>query len=1139
MNKLLPLTLLVIGGFLIACNNNNVNTDDNKPEEKPAETHKWKTSWSHDEKYHWHDSEDESFKFVKDKEEHRWNDGVISKPATEDEAGLKTYTCEVCSATKTEVIDKLAHTHVLSVEWSSNGQNHWKTCTGCDEKFELGIHIGGSATCAEQAICEKCHQHYGPLDEHNYGSLIPAIEPTCEQEGRAAYYQCSECHKYFNEYKEETTLEALVIPVDTLYGDLIPQVDASCEETGLKAHYHCERCGKYYTEDKEETTLEALVIPAKGHAYGDLIAKVDSTCTNDGLEAHYQCSECHKYFDADKVEVNYDDLLIDAGHKYTITHHDFVAVWKECEICHQTTSKSLLEWTIGAVSGGARVDTNELDEERNVSVWDGSSASTSLSGSGTIASPYLIQSANDLAYFANQVIGGNIYTSKYIKMTKSVDLTNHPLVIGGWESSISFDGNFDADKNYILNMNLTSAQAANGTNVVALFPTTGSNSVIKNLAVSGSVSGVGGIGGIAGYINGAVENCYNLATISGSGANVGGIVGGTYNAGASITNCYNFGEVISSLGTSNAAGIIGLFKGTISGSENHGKINVQGTAGGIAGVGSGTISTCANYGQIIAPAGYVGGIIGVTNSTGVTITNSNNSGEIKSKLFSGGIIGTVNHKNGDTLTNCVNNGQIECTGTCIGGIIGAPISFADDYMASLSNCVNNGLVKGGNRVGSLVGWFPAASYNDCQNKGTIVDYASSWKNNDQRHELAEKEELTWEIGQISAGTRTDTNQFGFTRTVSIWDGSSASTSLSGTGTNADPYLIQSANDLAYFASEVSSTTNQYTGKYVKMMVSVDLNEHPLVIGGWDSNISFNGNFDGNNNFVLNMSLTSDQAANGNNVVALFPTTGSSSVIKNLAVTGSISGNDGIGGIAGYINGAVENCYNFASITAEGSNIGGIAGGTYTANAAITYCSNFGSISSTKAESSIGGMIGLFKGNVKYCSNYGTIDARMNVGGIAGIGSGNISDCANFASVIGTAHVGGMIGVTNSTGVTITNCTNNGNVIGSNSTGYTGGMIGTINHKNGDTLTNCVNNGDIRSLGNGIGGIIGSTLTSDSGYTARLIDCVNNGTIQGSNKVGGIAGQLFGTYANCVNNGQIICTYDDHGDLFGYGEMTEE
>ncbi len=69
------------------------------------------SKWSHDEKHHWHACThacgDKSCDEVKDKAEHTWDDGVITKEATTTEKGVKTYTCSVCKTTKTDEIPVL------------------------------------------------------------------------------------------------------------------------------------------------------------------------------------------------------------------------------------------------------------------------------------------------------------------------------------------------------------------------------------------------------------------------------------------------------------------------------------------------------------------------------------------------------------------------------------------------------------------------------------------------------------------------------------------------------------------------------------------------------------------------------------------------------------------------------------------------------------------------------------------------------------------------------------------------------------------------------------------------------------------------------------------------------------------------
>ena len=77
-------------------------------------------------------------------------------------------------------------------------------------------HTGGTATCTEQAVCERCNEKYGNALGHNYGDLIPKTEPTCSTTGTEAHYKCSVCNKVFkdDEHKTETTLDDLTIAIN-------------------------------------------------------------------------------------------------------------------------------------------------------------------------------------------------------------------------------------------------------------------------------------------------------------------------------------------------------------------------------------------------------------------------------------------------------------------------------------------------------------------------------------------------------------------------------------------------------------------------------------------------------------------------------------------------------------------------------------------------------------------------------------------------------------------------------------------------------------------------------------------------------------------------------------------------------------
>ena len=91
-----------------------------------ATGHTYSNDWSSDNTYHWHAAtcgHDE----VIDKSEHVWNTGTVEKEPTCTETGERLFTCEICGATKTEIISMTEH------DWSAwaddkNGRTHTRTC---------------------------------------------------------------------------------------------------------------------------------------------------------------------------------------------------------------------------------------------------------------------------------------------------------------------------------------------------------------------------------------------------------------------------------------------------------------------------------------------------------------------------------------------------------------------------------------------------------------------------------------------------------------------------------------------------------------------------------------------------------------------------------------------------------------------------------------------------------------------------------------------------------------------------------------------------------------------------------------------------------------------------------------------------
>lgn len=157
-------------------------------------------------------------------------------------------------------------------------------------------------------------------------------------------------------------------------------------------------------------------------------------------------------------------------------------------------------------------------------------------------------------------------------------------------------------------------------------------------------------------------------------------------------------------------------------------------------------------------------------------------------------------------------------------------------------------------------------------------------------------------------------------------------------------------------------------------------------------------------------------------------------ITSCKFRGSVSGNNGVGGIAGKNEetGVISGCESSAAIAAE-SSAGGIAG---TNLGVLIDCSNSGSINAVYTDSEInadeldpedlknisadnvigksdiGGIAGFSSGIIQRCSNSGTVGYQhtgYNIGGIVGRQSGLLNSCKNTGSVFGRKDVGGIAG----------------------------------------------------------------------------------------------------------------------------------
>lgn len=389
--------------------------------------------------------------------------------------------------------------------------------------------------------------------------------------------------------------------------------------------------------------------------------------------------------------------------------------------------------------------------------------------------------------------------------------------------------------------------------------------------------------------------------------------------------------------------------------------------------------------------------------------------------------------------------------------------------------------------------------------------------------------------------------------VSVYDGTSISASLSGSGTQEDPYLITSGDDLAFLKEEINVNSNYYADNYFKMTKSIDLTNASNFVIGSSSAVSFAGKLDANHCSIIGLNVSGTAVGR-----ALFCALSASASIEYLSVYGTVSGAQYSGGIVGRNLGTLSHCYNYVDVSHKGSNgCGGVAGGNA---GTINECINYGTVTTTDTKEKIGGIsgVGETSGVFTNCINYGQVKGNNYVGGIVGEFQNKatkVEQCINYGKIIGGKRTGGITGAS---GALVTNCINKGEVT-SETTGdlyiggisgaatstskyisctndgivhasgrYLGGIVGCTGSNSSPTITNCVNNGEITSTSNGVGGILGGTLNSGP---VTITGCANHGAITGADKVGGIVGALTaGTESDNTNDGLITNNVESGYDI---------
>ena len=389
--------------------------------------------------------------------QHTWNDGQVTTAATCTENGVMTYTCTMCSDTKTEVIPATGHAYGEPVwNWTDDFKATATFTCANDATHVENVTAEVSSAVTTPAACEttgvRTYTAKVTFEDKEYTSskteVIPAaghtltavaeVPATCETAGTSAHWKCDVCGKLFSdvEGKTETTLEKLTIPATGhAYGapvwkwnddftasatftcgndtSHVEKVDAtvtsevtegSCEVGGTRTY-----TAKVTFEGKDYTDTKTEPVPAKGHTL-TAVEAVPATCETAGVKAHWKCEVCGKLFSdvEGKTETTLEKLAIPAtGHAYG------EPVWK---------------WTDGFEATATFTCTNDATHVENVTAEVTSAVTT----------PAACETTGVRTYTAKVTFEGKEYTDT---KTEVIPATDHDTeLVGAKDATCTEDG---------------------------------------------------------------------------------------------------------------------------------------------------------------------------------------------------------------------------------------------------------------------------------------------------------------------------------------------------------------------------------------------------------------------------------------------------------------------------------------------------------------------------------------------------------------------------------------------------------------------------------------------------------------------------------------------------------------------------
>ncbi len=229
--------------------------------------------------------------------------------------------------------------------------------------------------------------------------------------------------------------------------------------------------------------------------------------------------------------------------------------------------------------------------------------------------------------------------------------------------------------------------------------------------------------------------------------------------------------------------------------------------------------------------------------------------------------------------------------------------------------------------------------------------------------------------------------------------------IDGNGTKDSVYEISNTGELYWFRTNVNNGDVN-----ANAVLICDITDNSNVLSGYGtlgditsfrgwtpigtSANMYNGHFNGQGHTINGLYMNDSSMTYG----GLFGHTGSSAVIEKVGIDDSyFCGNQYVGGICGYNNGEIENCYTFYTVTKGSSYVGGIAGYN---NGSVKNCYSTGIVTATGY---VGGIAGFKTANASFSNCYYLLNAATDGSGVQQNGIGSSGQGSTVADVSGATE----------------------------------------------------------------------------------------------------------------------------------------